>query len=240
LHPTTDALQMYEEVERSFRALDRISEMVEAIRGRRSGRIRVIALHACADGLVSRALGRFIRKHPGVVVKLESAATATVLDNVISEQYDVGIITVPLRATGLDVAELGTYDSVCICPAGHHFSSFETVHAADLKDESFVSLAEGSPFRFAVQRLFRRARISPPVVAEVQTQRAICSMVANRAGVSIVDPDVAREFAPGELSVLRLSPVMQWTVAAITAKRRAPSQAAMAFVGQLQQELSPS
>jgi DNA-binding transcriptional LysR family regulator len=52
LQPTKDALLLFEEVDRSFRGLDRIAETADAIRSRRIGHLRVIALHSYSDGIV--------------------------------------------------------------------------------------------------------------------------------------------------------------------------------------------
>ncbi len=73
LTPTADGQLFYEEVERSFRGMDLVEEAARAISGHRIGRVRVIAMPAYADGLVSRTIGGFLGKHPGVVVVVDSA-----------------------------------------------------------------------------------------------------------------------------------------------------------------------
>ena len=99
----------------------------------------------------------------GVADMLESPVTATVLDAVVSEQYDLGIITLPTRASGLNTVELATLNSVRVSPMGHTLSGYSALGAEALREQPFIMLTQGSPFRFKVERLFRRTRVQSQI-----------------------------------------------------------------------------
>ena len=109
---------------------------------------------------------------------------------------------------------------------------------SELTDEPFIALPLGSPFRLAVDNLFHGVGLQPRVVAEVRTQRAICKMVAAKAGVSILDSSVARDYAPDHLAVIKIDPPLRWTVVAVTPLRTTPSQATKALLSALAKSLS--
>jgi DNA-binding transcriptional LysR family regulator len=233
LHPTDDGILLFEEVERSFRGMDLIAEAAEAIRSHRIGRVRVIAMPAYADGFLSRIIGDFIVKHPGIMIELEIAPKKATIARVLSEQFDLGITTLPLDEPGLQVHRLVTREAVCVYHKSHRFRGAPTVDAADLAEEPFVALSTGSPFRLAIDHLLRGVGVQPRIVAEVRTQRAICNMVAARAGVSILDSGVAQDFVPRHLASARVRPALDWTVAAVTPQRTIPSQATQALLQEL-------
>ncbi len=233
LHPTEDGMLLFEEVERSFRGMDLIAEAAEAIRSHRIGRIRVIAMPAYADGFLSRIVGDFIVKHPGIMIELEIAPKKATVARVLSEQFDLGVTTLPLDEPGLQVHRLVSRDAVCVYHKAHRFRGARFVDAADLAGEPFIALSAGSPFRLAVDHLLQGVGVQPHIVAEVRTQRAICNMVAAQAGVSILDSGVAQDFVPGRVDAARVQPALDWTVVAVTPQRTIPSQATQALLAEL-------
>ncbi len=239
LHPTRDGLLLHAEVERSFRGMDLIEQAAEAIRGQRVGQVRVIAIPAFADGFLSRTAGHFLAEHPGVLVELETAPKKAVLARVLSEQFDLGVATLPLAEAGLSTHPLAHHRAVCVCPLEHPLARERRIDVTRLAEEPFIALSYDSPFRTAVDRLFEAAQQTPRIVAEVRTQRAICNMVAARAGVSIVDPSVAADFAPARLATVQVRGSARWTVVAVTPQRTVASQATAAFLAELTRTLSP-
>ncbi|MEM7225368.1 MAG: LysR substrate-binding domain-containing protein [Pseudomonadota bacterium] len=233
LHPTGDGALLYEEVERSFRGLELIAETAEAIRTKQSGRVRVIAMPAYGDGFLSTLIGRFVARRPGIRVELETAPKSAIVGPLITEQFDLGIATLPLPETGLEVRALTHQEACCICPARHPLAAGGPLSLAALAEQPLVLLAQGSPFRTAVEQLFEQAGLTPRIAAEARTQRAICNMVAAGAGLAILDPGVARDHGAGALAVVELETSLNWALAAITPQRRAPSQATQALLAEL-------
>lgn len=238
LQPTEDGLLLYEEVERSFRGLDRIAEVADAIQSRRTGHIRVIAIPVYADSFASRAVGRFLAAHPGITVELETAGERLLVDRIVSEKHDVGLSTLSFREKGLDARVLGSHEAVCIAPRGHPIASDEIVSMDSIAAQPFIALPVGNPFRLAVDRHASEAGAQLNIAAEVRTQPAICNIVASGAGVSIVDPVVAEDFGGTGLAVMPFRPSLSWNVAVLTPTRKAPSQATQSLIASLEEELA--
>ena len=233
LHPTPDGALLHEEVARSFRGLDLIAEAAEAIRTRRAGRVRVIAMPAYGDGLLSTVIGRFVAGHPGIRVELETAPKAGVIGPVVTEQFDLGLVTLPVPESGLEVLPLASHEACCVCPRGHPLAGRAKLALTQLAEQPLVALSPGSPFRTAVEQLFEQAGLAPSIVAEARTQRAICNMVAAGAGIAILDPTVARDHGAGHLSLVPLERSLSWTLAAILPLRRMPSRATEALLAEI-------
>ena len=46
---------------------------------------------------------------------------------------------------------------------GHTLSGYSALGAEALREQPFIMLAQGSPFRFKVERMFRRTRVQPHI-----------------------------------------------------------------------------
>ncbi len=64
LAPTSEALSLYAEVERTFVGLERIARTATELRTRRAGFLRIAALPALANGFLPRFAGQFAVERP--------------------------------------------------------------------------------------------------------------------------------------------------------------------------------
>lgn len=225
LQPTKDALLLYEEVNRSFRGLERIAEAAEAIRSRRTGHLRIIGLHTYSDGIIADAVGRFLTKNPGIRIEVENGSKDDVVEGVVNENYDVGIAPLPISDSSISTALILSHEAVCIAPVRHRFKSMRTVRVGELEGEPFLAPRLGSPFRAFIDRYLSEAKVTATITAEARSQRALCRLVASGAGVSIVDPTIATEMSVHSMHILGLKPALVWSIAALTLRRRTPSHA---------------
>src|SRR5438270_2131331 len=64
LVPTSEAVSLYAEVERSFVGMERIAQAARDLRARRAGRLRIAAMPALCNGFLPRFTGGFLAAHP--------------------------------------------------------------------------------------------------------------------------------------------------------------------------------
>src|SRR3954471_23294306 len=63
LLPTSEAVALYAEVERSFVGLERIAQAARDLRERRAGVLRIAAMPALCNGVLPRYAGEFLAAH---------------------------------------------------------------------------------------------------------------------------------------------------------------------------------
>ncbi len=236
LQPTSDGLALFDEVEKSFRGLDRIQEIADAISSHRIGRLRIIALPVYADRFVARGVGAFLRKNPGVYVELEKANNEGFVDSLVSEKYDIGISTSPRLMEGIEAQQLAELSAMCVMPPGHRFANLDRVPIEMLAEEPIVAQPSGSPFRLAVERHVTNSNFNLRYVAEARTQRAICQIVAEGVGVAIVDPSAIDE-VNDRLHAVPVDPPLKWPIVAITPLRKTLSQAGKALLDEIKAQI---
>ena len=139
LFPTSDALLLYQEVERSFVGVERIAHAAQQIRSLTRGSLNVAAAPALALNLLPEWITDFTRVHEGVSVSLLVHGTRLVGELVASEQCDIGFVTYTTWQPGVRVETLFSADMKCILPTGHRLSGKRVIDPEDLAGEKFVS-----------------------------------------------------------------------------------------------------
>ena len=205
LRPTARALALMQEVERSFVGLEQIAARALALRTLSSGHLRLACLPALAHALVPQALVHFQKALPQAsvsVVPLESPW----LEQALSEQrFDLGLGETSEPPAGVALQPLLQVNEVAVLPAGHPLCHKAVLAPSDFSGERFVSLAEGDPYRTAIDALFAAAQVSRLTLLETASAVAVCALVRQGLGVAIVNPLTAAAMAGPTLVVRPLT-----------------------------------
>ena len=201
LRPTVRALELMQEVERSFIGLDQIARRAVELRSASSARLQLACLPALAHALLPHALVGFHALHPKArvsIVPLESPW----LEQALSEQrFDLGLGETTEPPTGVTLSPLLQMNEVAVLPASHALCRKRSLRPADFAGQSFVSLAEGDPYRQAIDTLFVQAGVQRATVLETASAVAVCALVQQGLGVAIVNPLTAAAMAGPQLLV---------------------------------------
>lgn len=238
LVPTNEAMSLYREVERQFVGLERIQAAAQSLREGRAGTLRVAALPAFNVGFLPRLMGRYMKERPGLDVAMYGSISSQVADWVISGFCEVGFAQLPLEFPTLDVELLPVAAQVAVVPEGHPLAEKEVLRPADFAGEPFVSLEQTTLLRYRIDAIFSAERITREVRIETPLSMIACSLVAAGAGLSIVDPFAAAEYAGRGIVVKPFRPTIPSEVAVIWATGRFRSALALDFVEMVRAELA--
>ncbi len=235
LRPTQRALALMEEVERSFVGLDHIARRAVELRTLATGRLRIACLPALAHALLPHALVHFYRAHPHTrvsVIPLESPW----LEQALSEQrFDLGLGETTEPPTGVELRPLMQMNEVAVLPAAHPLCRKQRLLATDFIGQTFVSLAEGDPYRQAIDAMFVQAGVQRATVLETASAVAVCAMVQQGLGVAIVNPLTAAAMAGPALVVRALQAEISFRVSLLLPQVAAPHPLRDALVTALHQ-----
>jgi DNA-binding transcriptional LysR family regulator len=179
-------------VERTFVGLNRISLFAEELRVRRAGSLRIAGMPAVTCGFLTRHVGRFVARRPEIAVTLHGLPSHLIADGVASGGYDFGIAEAPVERQGLNVETLPV-KAVAAVPEGDPLAQRDVVGPKDFEDRSFISLGLASLFRSRIDAAL--AGVRRRQLIETQLTEIACILVAEKAGLSLVDPFSASEFA---------------------------------------------
>lgn len=186
--PTSEAYQFFQEVERMFYGLDRLSQVATEIRTLKRSVFRVASMPMVSFEILPRALLAMIDRHGSINISHDVHTSARILDLLASRQIDLGVAqTDPGRQ---DVEVLAAYrtDCVCVMTPDHPLAGHTVIRPSDLHRRPIIALNFRTVTYSYLTRCFAEAGVSPRIVAETQPSYSACSLAALGTGVAIVDP----------------------------------------------------
>jgi DNA-binding transcriptional LysR family regulator len=184
-------------------------------------------------------LARFSAAHPGVRLAVKTGTSEEILDMVLHDQVQLGIIRA-LANPEIETIPLYTDTLVLIAGPGHRLarsSPGRQARMADLAGEVLVLFGRSSSYLEFTTASFRQAGVLPGSVLELDNIEAAKKMVERGLGVSLVPTStVAGELAAGTLARIELvdaAPARREIVAVRRRDAGPPAGAAALFLGML-------
>lgn len=183
----TDAGRTY--LAHARQVLDQLESLtgdLQALGSSIAGTLRVLANTTAINEFLPPVLHEYLGRHRNVKVDLRERLSDEAVRAVRDGAADLGIISGSVPTDGLEVESFATSRLVVIAPAGHPVLARESVAFADLRDEEFVALLDGSAtqefLRLHAQRLHRalKARV------QVAGFDAVHRMVEAGVGIAII------------------------------------------------------
>ena len=230
LVPTSEAIALYGEVERSFVGLERIAEAAKSLKERRTGVLRVAAMPALCNGVLPRFAGEFLEGHPHVRFTLAGLVSHMVLDWVVNGQCDVGFAAAPVDHAAVENEKMPAVRYVAVVPKGHRLAARRALRPKDFAGQPFIALGPTTPSRFRIDDVFSRYGIARNIRAETPLSEIVCAMVASGLGVAIVDPFTAREYETRGVVARPFEPALDFQFAAVYPVHRSLSPVAREFI----------
>jgi DNA-binding transcriptional LysR family regulator len=188
LIPTPEAHMLYAEVQRIFESARGISKVARDIRELRTGRLNVCVLPAFGLTLMPSIIASFTKLHPSVSIALDIRSSTTVIQRASRNQLDIGVgVTSHEENPSIVRRALASTAPVCIIPLGHPLAKLDVIQADDLDGLDFVSMSQGDPMRRQLDGLCDERGIVRSLKVEVGLSSACINLVANGAGVALVD-----------------------------------------------------
>jgi LysR family transcriptional activator of glutamate synthase operon len=139
--------------------------------------------------LLPKALTEFRRKFPLIEVLVTTEVTEVVLQQLLAQTVDLGIIMSPAEALkSVDALPLCQEELVIIMSAEHPLANRSVLAAQDLSGLPFISHLRGIALHTVQQNYFDQLGVQPPIIMELENIEAIKSLVRAGMGVSMV-PD---------------------------------------------------
>jgi DNA-binding transcriptional LysR family regulator len=235
--PTPDAVALFREVERSFHGLDRIARAATELRRRREGELRIAASVAPSFYCLPSVIGEFHAAWPGVGLSLTTCSSPEVLDLAAMQQCDLGVAVVPAEAPGVRIEPLPIQDVVCVLPAGHSLVRKRVVRPGDLQGEPLLVISDYSLLQQRILQRLEAAGVRRNVVFESSFSGPICGMIAEGAGIALLDPLTALAYEGERIAVRRFEPAVPYELKLICSATRPMTERAAAFAGLLERRL---
>jgi LysR family transcriptional regulator, low CO2-responsive transcriptional regulator len=173
----------------------------------------------------------FKRAYPSVGVNIRRADYARILESVIDNTVDFGVVSLPVSDNRLTVVLLHRDELVVIVPPKHPLAKLKDVAIAEVAKFPLVVPKAGHT-RDALEALFDECRLKPNYSMELESSELLKRFVAADVGVGFVArSNVVEDVKAGFLVAIPIADAqIRRDLALVFRKDKALSRAALAFI----------
>src|SRR6266542_2511852 len=147
----------------------------------------------------------FMSAHPQARVLLECLHPHKVVEAVLNDEADVGVLSYPAATRTLNVLPLRSEPMVLVTHPSHRLARRKQVVPADLAGEKFVAFDRDLAVRKAIDRALKQHGVKVDVVMEFDNVETIKQAIGIAAGLSILPrPTVVMESGMRTLATVPL------------------------------------
>lgn len=234
--PTSEALLLQAETERSLMSIDRLRSRAQQIRTGAIGAVNIASNGATAINLLPWVIADFLDDHPGVTVDLKIWGSRQVATWAAGRLVDIGLIDAPVPVAGL-AADIYPLPCVCILREDDPLCARERIRPADLAGRPVIAVTGDHSVDRQVERAFAQAGVA----LERRVSASYFAIARNlvRAGAGIGIADCVNGTAElGDGVVWRpFEPRITFELACVRSDKNPPSRAADAFAARLKERL---
>ena len=225
LIPTDEAQELFVDVSGTLTGLGRIKETAQMIRKHGIGQLRLVTYPGLIALVTESLILPFQNKWPDTPISLEVQTKPTILEWIVSQQCDFGISVDTVTDSNIKSTPWIQTNAVCITPKYHKLAKRKSVSLKDFAETNFISFKSDSSFRNLLDREFSKLRIKRRMLTEIRTSEAICHLVSQGAGISILETPFPAIAFKEKLSILSIKPQLDTHVSLLTSNHRPVSLA---------------
>ncbi|WPD74884.1 LysR family transcriptional regulator [Dickeya fangzhongdai] len=234
LHPTAQALQLFDEVQHSYYGLDRIINAARDIRQFRQAPLSVACLPVFSQSLLPEVCQPLLARYPALNLHVIPQESPLLEEWLSAQRHDLGLTENLNTPAGTERQTLMELNEVCVLPIGHPLARKAVLTPEDFRDQPFVSLSSTDSYRQLLDQQFEQANVTRRLVLDTHSAASVCAMVRAGVGLSIVNPLTAVDYAgSGAVAVRRFSIEVPFTVSLIRPLHRPASSLVEQFTEQL-------
>jgi DNA-binding transcriptional LysR family regulator len=185
---------------------EKLRASIVSTRTQVAGIVRVAAIYSVGIHTMSDQMQRFMALHPAARVRIEYLHPDKVVEAVLTDEADLGILSYPPANRALAVFPWRMETMLFVCHPTHRLARRRLITPADLNDENFVAFDADLRIRKAIDRCLRQHEVHVHVVMEFDNIETIKQAISVGAGVSILpQPTILKEVGSRMLSAIPLS-----------------------------------
>ena len=241
--PTAFGRVLLERGEALLRSEANLRRELQLLAGLESGSLTISAGPVASETSVAAAIARLLRQHPRLKVRCHTADPEAVVQDVLAERVDVGVVQVDESAPDprLVVERLPSLPIHVGCRPGHPLTRKPSLTFAMLLDYPLASnVLRGAPAAAAYRRdgsLLQGDADAPEVIPQVVVNAAAVARLIAKGSDALVTGTasmLATDVAAGHLVILDVdAPVLRTSYGVIYARERTLAPAARVFIDAL-------
>jgi len=184
-----EGAMFHKEVLRVLEGFEHLPSIASGIKQSQEEFLNVVAMPRVVSGIVAPAVAAFTRSNPRVHVKIDIRSRSDGDVWFGSAIYDVGVASLPIFHPKIISSEHSRLPVKCMVPTGHRLTRLDrALTPTDIAYESLITQGRSTLIRDQMEAWFRDGNAQLCHTIEVNSPELLGSLVAEGAGVSLVDP----------------------------------------------------
>jgi LysR family transcriptional regulator, low CO2-responsive transcriptional regulator len=195
------------------------------------GEIVVGANEGTCLHILPEVFAEFKKQYPDVAVNISRADYATILESVIDNSVDFGVVSLPVNDPRLTVVLIHRDELVIIAPPQHPLAKMKSATISEAAQFPLIVPKAGHT-RDALENLFYERRLKPRYTMELDSSELLKRFVAADAGVGfIARSNIQEDVRARALAAIPISDAqVRRDLALVFREDKALSRAALAFI----------
>lgn len=206
--PTPAGRILYGYARRIIQLRDEAMQAMQQYRGELSGTLALGASTIPGAYILPPLIESFRLHHPAIQLQLRIADTTAVVEELLHDRLELGLIGARLKEQRFDCDEMFADELVLTLYPGHPWVGRDSVRPQELENEPVILREQGSGTRLVMSQALREQGIDLarlPVVAEMGSSEAVRQGIKSRLGISILSSlAVAEDLQRGDLFTVPL------------------------------------
>lgn len=233
LHPTDEAMALFEQAEMLYRGLDQLDRFAEDLRESRRGMLSVATMPLLSQGWLPRTVADFLRDRPDVSLSLVARSTDWIARSVAAGRSDLGLGLFRKDELGVIQTPLLQLPLVCVCPRGHPLGARKRIEIEDLAGHDLIAPSNFDPLHLALPQPLAQLISAQKRRLEVFTTQTALELAMNGVGVAIVDVMTALERPSDTVCVRPIGQNIAFNIVIMAPRHRSHSRLVQAMQRQL-------
>ena len=236
---TDEGRAFLREARRILANLNEIPRIAAEIRERSGQRLRIVTMPRVALSLVCPAVARFTRDYPDVQISVDLRTRRDLELWIGGKEYDLGIGNVPVAHKAVHGTPLVRTRLEVLLNRDHPLAARPHLTPGEIAGENIIAQFPGLMLREETDALFLSEGIKAHYRLLTSSSQIACQLVAQGAGITIIDPLSAATFDPDRIVLRPLRPARWVTFGVIMANDATPDPLTTGLVESLRQEIIP-
>lgn len=209
--PTASGRAVLHHARLMLRQMEKMNDELADFVGGVKGQIRLMCGTSAMTELLPPTLVDFLAQHPGIDIEVEERLTPEIVQALLSNATDIGIVGGPVSVSGIEVVPFRQDRLVVVVPRGHTLGRRRQAWFGDLLAHEFVGLTDRGTLQVMLASHVAQLGKTMRMRARVHSFDAICQLVEGGAGIAVVPESAAVRYRNAQM-LKRIQLRDEWAV----------------------------
>lgn len=238
LIPTDEAEMLFDEVDKIYQQMRSIKNTAENIKKSEYGQINLGLTPALGFNAIPSAIAKYHHKHQKVNFNVQTVHNDAVMQALLEHKCDLAILFSPNVLPGVTSVEFAESELVIVYPKTSFPHCPDKLTLAELKDFEYIDISESGPLGDLLWTRMLKDNVSLESPIKVQTYFIAARLVAQGAGICVVDKFTAQGNLDDSIAMASFDPPLNFSVHALHLENRSLSKVTEEFIPYLCEEIS--